>query len=65
MDTLGLTGQTAGQQHWRYAGRAHSQGRAVLQRWKQVTPIAGAIQQTTDPHGRISATETTATLGAN
>jgi hypothetical protein len=65
IDTLELTGQPDGQQHWRYAGRAHSQGRSILQRWKQRTPVTGTIQQTTDPHGRLTASQITATLGAN
>jgi hypothetical protein len=65
IDTLELTAEADGQQHWRYAGRAHSQGRVVLQRWKQRTPVSGTIQQTTDPFGRITASQTTATLGAN
>jgi hypothetical protein len=65
IDTLELTGEADGQQHWCYAGRAHSQGRAVLKPWKQETAVTGTIQQTTDPYGRITASQTTATLGAN
>jgi hypothetical protein len=65
IDTLELTGQPDGQQQWRYAGRAHSQGRSILQRWKQVTPVTGTIQLSIDPFGRLTATQTTATLGAN
>jgi hypothetical protein len=65
IDTLELTAEADGQQHWRYVGRAHSQGRVVLQRWKQRTPVTGTIEQTTDPYGRLTASQTTAVSGAN